>query len=479
MDREFDIVPLEQARGKEFGYDLTTHEFRSLLGTDADWPKIIYGRGSQRDSNGVLDIYIRRGATIDDTVVQAFQKKKIRYIPVLEDVHTREPRQRLSQFTKEHALILAGKVHSGVQEWLTQSGKGLERGIDRYVLEQRGDLQKSLVPHVHDLGHMVTHIFREMLSVNSYLVTAALYKEFIDDIHKYAVEGEAKPHEDSLNHVLAVTAFAILLGKQIGLDDPRLKELAFSALIHDMGVPLGYEKAREAMIERKVEIPDFDKGIQRYFRLHPTYGALLLTRKDGSAIEGLEPSVRFNVLQHHQHVDGTGDDVYLSTVGKLLEKMGVQVPIRYHGFNQLPSTPYGEMQYKLVGEIGPGSRAMTMEAQVLAIVEHYLTQTSGMDRRRILEGMIDAAGSRFNRPVFEAFLNTMVPLEDYPSGIKLVLKPKRGGPFEKYNNCTVAIISGGGNPSFFLYEDAAGNSITPKPIDLLAHPGMARLTVGR
>jgi putative nucleotidyltransferase with HDIG domain len=95
-------------------------------------------------------------------------------------------------------------------------------------------------------------------------------------------------------HSVNVAMLSLLLGKQVGLDEPTLAALVEAALLHDVG---------------KTQIPldivckpgTLDKNERRTIEAHTTLGAEILIQS-----EGLHPLTPTVALEHHRGVKGTG-----------------------------------------------------------------------------------------------------------------------------------------------------------------------------
>jgi putative nucleotidyltransferase with HDIG domain len=95
-------------------------------------------------------------------------------------------------------------------------------------------------------------------------------------------------------HSVNVATLSLLIGRNIGLDQPLTNVLAEAALLHDIGktrIPL--ELLRKPGVLDRLE--------RRLMEAHTTLGAGILSDLDG--IQPLAPTV---ALEHHRGVDGTG-----------------------------------------------------------------------------------------------------------------------------------------------------------------------------
>jgi putative nucleotidyltransferase with HDIG domain len=95
-------------------------------------------------------------------------------------------------------------------------------------------------------------------------------------------------------HSVNVSMLSLLIGKQIGLDEPTLAALVEAALLHDVGktqIPIDIVRKPGAL----------DKSERRMIEAHTTLGAEILIQT-----EGLQPLTPTVALEHHRGVKGTG-----------------------------------------------------------------------------------------------------------------------------------------------------------------------------
>lgn len=115
-----------------------------------------------------------------------------------------------------------------------------------------------------------------------------------------------KYHNTTYEHSLNVAIAAVTCGIGMGLSASELRELALSALFHDIGkecVPL-------AILDKPGPLDDNERAI---IRCHPEFGYEMLKRR-----REFPESVRTAILQHHENDDGSGypqglsrDDIFL------------------------------------------------------------------------------------------------------------------------------------------------------------------------
>ena len=94
-------------------------------------------------------------------------------------------------------------------------------------------------------------------------------------------------------HCLRVARSSKQLGRALGMDEARLRKLASTAMMHDIGKLL----VPECILSR----PRRPTRAERYvLRLHPTFGALLASFYD------LPAELRIRTQHHHERWDGRG-----------------------------------------------------------------------------------------------------------------------------------------------------------------------------
>jgi putative nucleotidyltransferase with HDIG domain len=94
-------------------------------------------------------------------------------------------------------------------------------------------------------------------------------------------------------HCVRVARLARTTGRAFGFDDTRLKQLAHTAMLHDIGKIL----VPERILSRPRRPTRFEHFI---LRLHPTFGALLASYFD------LPAELRVRTEHHHERWDGRG-----------------------------------------------------------------------------------------------------------------------------------------------------------------------------
>lgn len=100
--------------------------------------------------------------------------------------------------------------------------------------------------------------------------------------------------EDIYFHSLNVSVIAMMIGKARGFPAEKIKELAFSALFHD----IGKVRVPTAIVRKKTPLTDPEEN---YLRLHTKYGIELANN-----IDAFPESAKRVIEQHHELRDGSG-----------------------------------------------------------------------------------------------------------------------------------------------------------------------------
>lgn len=105
--------------------------------------------------------------------------------------------------------------------------------------------------------------------------------------------------QETHGHSERVVTYSLRLGREYGLDSPRLKALEFGALLHDIG-KIGVP---DAILRKPTKLTE-EEWV--HMRVHPLHGQQILC-----GIEFLEAASRV-VAQHHEKWDGSGYPLGLS-----------------------------------------------------------------------------------------------------------------------------------------------------------------------
>ncbi|MBD2858374.1 DUF3369 domain-containing protein [Spongiibacter sp. KMU-158] len=126
----------------------------------------------------------------------------------------------------------------------------------------------------------------------------AMYQEVVDSQHRLvlllstAVEERSK---ELNNHVRRVSEYALIIGRQLGLNDKELEQLQLSAALHDIGkiaIP-------DEVLNKPGKLTDAERAVME---THVERGENILGAQDGSLLK----SAANVVGAHHEHWDGGG-----------------------------------------------------------------------------------------------------------------------------------------------------------------------------
>jgi hypothetical protein len=460
---DFEIVPLIDSLGKRFAYDLTRQEFKALSTRKKDWTHILYTPIPTKTDKRRAP-YIRKGAMIDEDVIQIFREQKIRFVPILEDVPGSAVKTRLSDFAKTQSAMLLGRAFGCVQEWLRDSATNLSTNVQEVMQTRMRELSRILGSTFRDTQLMVQHVCNELVNMQDYLTAYALYENLLSELRPAGIENDEEA--DSIEHAMQVMVASVIIGMKSGMKDSRLRQLAQAAVLHDIGLVVAYEQCREEMLSRRIPPWKFGEYALITQRRHPTLGALLVTRRDGHTISGIDPVVRAIILEHECAINGTGPGLYMPEHEGDLHKLGIHQETRVHGHNQLPGNIDEEHLFSMTGIEGQPHqfvRRMTMGAQIVAIVEKYFTLLAQHKAPEVLRSMIIDAGTRLNRALFDQMVNFMIPFHHMPQGAIFRLRAKVGSPIEPYNRSYV-MVNGKSGIDFLIMRDQYGEKIKPVPV---------------
>ena len=395
MRRDFEIIDLNHARGRRFGHNLTKYEFDHLLDTDLSWPRIMYYlyelNGDAGDKR--LKYYIRYGATINESVIKVFTDKRINYIPVIKDELSGSIKNKLSHFSKEHSKIIMGQIFSCVRMWLTYTGQSFLDKAKDSLQQEKKEFERSFKFISAELDGFVSQIIEEVLSLSGYLSILALYDELIFDINTYFLEfQEQNEYDQIIRHNLEVVTRSIILGRECGLRDAELENLAMAAFLHDIGLIPAYDKCMDAFAHKVISPWNFELSIERIIGAHAALGAVFLSDDAGKLMNGINYPVREMVLQHEQYIDGSGISPYLEEYDYVMREMGIAPFSVFYGNNTLPAGAYGQEYYKKAkGDYNTGSanaRQLLIPSQILNIIEKYVTFSEKYSRETALRKML-------------------------------------------------------------------------------------------
>lgn len=418
IDRDFEMMDLNDLKKditkgtpRKYGDFITKEQYDSLKG-DVDWFRVLNDGAGKADA---VTYHIVKGAEINYHLINKFQKETgVDSIPVLREDGEKQYKNKLSNFSKQCAMLVTGTVFKCVRDWIKESEKELSLGVDEYLKKNRTELHSALLKTTDNLEHLVRGLTKQIAAIKPDITAIALYEELIGDVWKFEYKnGETKTYEDDMKHSIEVFILSSILAKRCNLDENRTLQLGTSAFLHDIGKIISFQKVKRAILTKEMSTWSYEEIIDRFSSLHPLYGAALLSREDGKTIEGLDMSIRHNVLTHHLFINGKGKSIFSEDYIKLLGMMGIRQDTKFYGFNHLPTDPIKEDNYPLI-DGGGNKKRMTMNAQILSIIEYYVTNKKKLGGKDTIKKMMSYAGKRFNGPIFEKFFFTVVPETEIP-----------------------------------------------------------------
>lgn len=100
--------------------------------------------------------------------------------------------------------------------------------------------------------------------------------------------------ENTYFHAINVTILALMLGKQLGLDEQQMEDLGTGAMFHD----LGYSEIPDKVSLKKEPL---NRAELNLIRMHPVYGV-----RQAEQIGTIPPAAVRIIEQHHEMSDGSG-----------------------------------------------------------------------------------------------------------------------------------------------------------------------------
>ena len=286
----------------------------------------------------------------------------------------------------------------------------------------------------HELGDRLLGLPTDGMSM-----LEALYKDIerimleILDANSVASLESLKTHSDyTFEHSVEVAIVAILLGKNLGLPNSQIRELALGALLHDIGKI--YVDPQILNKPGKLEPHEFEE-----IKKHPLLGFELVRRLP--LFSTLPAHVAY---QHHEKQDGSG------------------YPRMLVGNNRI---------LRLEAERLRPSRILLI-AEIAAVADVFCALASARPYKpafpmdRVARMLRDMAGGHLNRDVVSSLLST-VPLYAVGHWIEVVSGPYRGwrGVVTQVDAATLHM------PGIRLHLDARRDEVTvPVELDLRKHP---------
>ncbi|MCF6353834.1 MAG: HD-GYP domain-containing protein [Candidatus Polarisedimenticolaceae bacterium] len=100
--------------------------------------------------------------------------------------------------------------------------------------------------------------------------------------------------ESTYYHAINVTILALMLGRQLGLDEQQMQDLGTGAMFHD----LGYSEIPDKILLKQEPL---NQAEQNLIRMHPVYGV-----RQADQIGAIPPEAVTIIEQHHEMSDGSG-----------------------------------------------------------------------------------------------------------------------------------------------------------------------------
>ncbi len=164
----------------------------------------------------------------------------------------------------------------------------------------------------------------------------------------------------TFHHSMRAARLTRATGRAFGFDDTRLKQLAYTAMLHDVGKLL----VPQAVLNRPRKPSRLEQFI---LHMHPTFGALL------ASYFNLPPELRVRTQHHHERWDGKG---YPHKLG------GEDIPLMAR-IVQVADT------YDAMVAVRPYRPPLSHEAAITELRDH--------------------GGKQFDPRVIEAFIDTFPP----------------------------------------------------------------------
>ncbi len=100
--------------------------------------------------------------------------------------------------------------------------------------------------------------------------------------------------ESTYYHAINVTILALMLGRQLGLDEQQMQDLGTGAMFHD----LGYSEIPDKVLLKQGPLNQAELNL---IRMHPVYGV-----RQADQIGTIPPEAVKIIEQHHETSDGSG-----------------------------------------------------------------------------------------------------------------------------------------------------------------------------
>jgi putative nucleotidyltransferase with HDIG domain len=157
-----------------------------------------------------------------------------------------------------------------------------EKEFERSLAQMRGIMNKIRSrpqDAVEEASQLVDDVVDNIVSENSVTLHLMNSKSEFEDIYF---------------HSLNVSVIAMMIGKAKGFEPDRIKQLAFSALFHD----IGKIKVPTAIVRKRTPLTEPEKN---YLKQHTRYGVDI-----ANGIKDFPEYAKLVIAQHHEMLDGSG-----------------------------------------------------------------------------------------------------------------------------------------------------------------------------
>lgn len=236
--------------------------------------------------------------------------------------------------------------------------------------------------------------------------------------------GQLRSHDDvTFNHSINVTVTALLIGKQLHLNQQDLKRLGVGCMLHDIGKVFIHPD----LLHNSSPSPE----VTRQLREHPRLGYELLRTRNPDAV-----MTNHVALEHHERQDGFG------------------YPRGLQGTNTVSRPSRGRQNILLIAEI-------VTVADVYDLLSVSRPGRPALPPQQIANTMRRLAGTFLNQAIVEHFL-LMLPI--FPVGIGIIV---RSGRYANYRGIVIKMNKDEPErPVIRLLTNPRGDRITPIELDL-------------
>ncbi|MGE5379800.1 MAG: HD-GYP domain-containing protein [Methylocystaceae bacterium] len=173
-------------------------------------------------------------------------------------------------------------ISSGDEYTLLQSFISAQETVTKLA----GQILNGQRVDIPELDDTAQGIYSEVLVTNNVI-------KFLTKLHQ--------ANEYTLDHSVSVSVLSVKIAQCIGLDQHQLKSVALAGLMHDIGK---YKIPRDILNKPGPLSDEEEAEMQK----HPVYGYRIV-----QSLNLNNPSIGLAVLQHHEHMNGRGYPVGLTS----------------------------------------------------------------------------------------------------------------------------------------------------------------------